>query len=154
MNGSAATHEQSVRWLRETLRIGTLAGLAMIPFAVVFRAKGLRINEYGRKTLELAVGEVSPPLHYLLSFVQHLLISCIAAAPMVWVFALIPGRSARALIGALYGAAFYIVVNSWVLPLVFRDPTPWQLGADTVYPSLIVHLVYGVVLGLAARPAR
>ena len=48
---------------RETLRSGTLAGLAMIRFAALFRAFGLRINEYGKKTLELVVGDVAPPLH-------------------------------------------------------------------------------------------
>ena len=36
---------------RASVRAGTAAGLAMIPFAAVFRARGLRVNEYGRKTL-------------------------------------------------------------------------------------------------------
>jgi hypothetical protein len=47
----------------EALRSGTLAGLATIPFAALFRAFGLRINEHGRKTLALVVGDVAPPLH-------------------------------------------------------------------------------------------
>jgi hypothetical protein len=48
---------------RETLRVGTVAGLAMMPLGEVFRSFDLRINEYGRKTLELLVGDVSGPLH-------------------------------------------------------------------------------------------
>ena len=110
---------------REALRTGTIAGLAMIPFAALFRIFGLRINEYGRKTLELLVGEVASPLHDLLTFVQHMIIS--------WVV--------------------YVAVNSLALPLAFGDPTPWQLGAGTVYPSLAVHLVYGLVLAWVARAA-
>jgi hypothetical protein len=138
--------------IRETLRCGTLAGLAMIPFAAVFRARGLRINEYGRKTLELVVGPVAEPLHTALTFAQHLLISWIAAIPLLLVLGHVPGRASRVLVGALYGAAFYVVANSWALPRLFGDPTPWELGAETVYPSLVVHLVYGVVIGWAARP--
>jgi hypothetical protein len=139
--------------IRETLRCGTLAGLAMVPFAAVFRAHGLRINEYGRKTLELAVGPLAEPLHTMLTFVQHLLISWIVAVPLLLAFARVPGRASRLLVGALYGAGFYVIVNSFALPLLFGDPTPWQLGAPTVTPSLLVHLVYGVVIGWAARPA-
>jgi len=137
--------------LREALRTGTLAGLAMIPFAALFRAFGLRINEYGRKTLELVVGDVAEPLHTVLTFAQHLLISWFAAVPLLLLLAKVADQRTRALVGAVYGAAFYTVANSWALPLWFGDPTPWELGAATVYPSLAVHLVYGLVIGLAAR---
>jgi hypothetical protein len=44
-------------------------------------------------------------------------------------------------LGALYGAAFYVVMNSLALPLLFGDRTPWQLGFATVYPRLVIHLV-------------
>lgn len=134
----------------EALRSGTLAGLAMVPFAALFRAVGLRINEYGRKTLELVVGNVAPPLHYALTLAQHLLISWVVAVPLLWLLARIDGRRTRVLVGALYGAAFYVVVNAWALPLYFGDPTPWALGMETVVPSLAIHLVYGVVIGLIA----
>jgi len=140
--------------IREALRAGTIAGVAMIPFAAVFRARGLRINEYGRKTLALVVGEVPPRLHDLLTFIQHLLISWAVAVPLLVVLRGIADRRARLLAGAAYGAAFYVVVNAWALPWVFGDPTPWTLGIDTIYPSLVVHLVYGVVLALAARPVE
>jgi hypothetical protein len=138
--------------LREALRSGTLAGLAMIPFAALFRATGLRINEYGRKTLELVFGELAPPLHGVLTFAQHLLISWCAALPLLLLLERTPARGRRVLVGALYGAAFYAVVNAWALPRYFGDPTPWQLGFETVTPSLAIHLVYGVVIGLVARP--
>jgi len=138
--------------VREALRSGTVAGLSMIPFAAVFRAFGLRINEYGRKTLELLVGEVAPPLHYLLTFMQHLVISWFAAVPLLVLLGSIADRRARLLVGAVYGAAFYAAINSLALPFAFRDPTPWELGFDTVYPSLVVHIVYGLSIALVARP--
>jgi uncharacterized membrane protein YagU involved in acid resistance len=134
------------------LRAGTVAGLAMIPFAAVFRFSGLRVNEYGRKTLELLAGEVAPPLNYLLTFVQHLVISWLAAVPLLLFLQNIDDRRVRILAGAVYGAAFYAVVNSLALPFAFGDPTPWQLGFATVYPSLTIHLVYGVAIAVVARP--
>jgi hypothetical protein len=127
----------------------------MIPFAAVFRARGLRVNEYGRKTLELLVGEVAPPLAGVLTFVQHLVISWLAAVPLLVLFgragAWADDRRARVLIGTAYGAGFYVVMNSLALPIAFGDPTPWALGFETVYPSLTIHLVYGAVLGATTR---
>ena len=136
--------------LGAVLRSGTAAGLAMIPFAAVFRAKGLRINEYGRKTLELLIGDVASPLREVLMFAQHLLISCLAALPLLLILGRVAGRRRRILAGAAYGAGFYVAINSLILPLAFGDPTPWRLGLSTVAPSLFIHLVYGVVLGLTA----
>ena len=147
----AATPSYGRAWLvRETLRSGTLAGLAMIPFAAVFRARGLRINEYGRKTLELVVGDVPPGLHDVLTLVQHVVISWILAVPFLLVVRGVRDRGRAALLGAAYGAAMYLLLNAWALPVAFGDPTPWQLGFDTVYPSLVVHLVYGTALGWLA----
>jgi len=147
------SRDARIALVRETLRSGTAAGLAMIPFAMVFRARGLRVNEYGRKTLGLLVGDVSPPLHYLLTLVQHLFISWMVALPLLLLLGTIPDRRNRVLVGVLYGAGFYAAINSLALPLVFGDPTPWQLGFATVYPSLSIHLVYGLVVALLARPA-
>jgi hypothetical protein len=141
-----------VALIREALRSGTIAGLAMIPFAAVFGAFGLRVNEYGRKTLELLVGEVVPPVHYLLAVIQHLVISWFAAVPLLLLMGSIADQRARLLAGAVYGAAFYAAVNSLALPFAFGDPTPWELGFDTVYPSLVVHIVYGFSVALVARP--
>jgi uncharacterized membrane protein YagU involved in acid resistance len=149
---SIASRDTRRDWILEVLRAGILAGLAMVPFAAVFRARGLRINEYGRKTLELFVGHVTEPAHTVLTFVQHLLISCVVTVPILLVIARVPRRRDRIWIAVVYGAGFYVVVNSLLLPLVFGDPTPWQLGFETVYPSLFIHLVYGFVIGWVARP--
>ena len=52
----------------------------------------------------------------------------------------------------VYGAGFYVAVNSLALPLAFGDPTPWRLGFTVVYPSLVIHLAYGFTVALFARP--
>lgn len=140
--------------VREALRSGTIAGVAMIPFAAVFRSFGLRVNEYGPKTLQLLVADAPAPLHSLLILIQHIVISWFAAVPLVVVLGGTSDRPIRVLVGALYGAAFYIVVNSLALPFAFGDATPWSLGLVTVYPSLIVHVVFGVAVALGARPSR
>jgi hypothetical protein len=149
---SPSRRDQLVVLIREVLRAGTLAGLAMIPFAAVFRARGLRINEYGARTLELLVGPVAEPLHTVLTLVQHMIISWVVSVPLLLLLSSFPTRSARIAFGLVYGAAFYVAMNSLALPFAFGDPTPWQLGFETVYPSLVVHLVYGGVLAWFARP--
>ena len=131
--------------IREAFRTGTVGGLVMIPFALLFRSLGLRVNEYGRKTIEFVVGEVTPPLDSLLALVQHLAISWVVAVPLL----LLLGRFSR---GLTYGAGFYVAVNSLALPLAFGDPTPWRLGFTVVYPSLVIHLAYGFTVALFARP--
>jgi len=138
---------------REALRAGTVAGLAMIPFAAAFRFFGLRVNEYGRKSLELLVGEVTPPVHFALTFVMHLVISWLAAVPLLVLLRFIAGRRARLLAGFAYGAVFYVAVNSLALPIAFGDSTPWELGFTTIYPSLVIHLVFGVVVAMMVQPA-
>jgi uncharacterized membrane protein YagU involved in acid resistance len=124
----------------------------MVPFAAIFQRLGLRVNEYGRKTLALVVGDVSAPLVYLLTFVQHLAISWVVAVPLL----LLLGRRSRkrdqVLVGLAYGAMFYVVVNSLALPFAFGDPTPWHLGFAVVYPSLLIHFVYGFTVAVLARP--
>ena len=125
----------------------------MIPFAAVLRGLGLRVNEYGRKILELTVGDVAAPWRDVLMLAQHLVISWIAALPLLFLLRRVRRRARRVLIGTGYGAVFYIMMNSLALPLAFGDPTPWQLGPLVVLPSLVVHLVYGIVLGFLAPGA-
>lgn len=137
---------------REALRTGTIAGLAMIPFAAVFQRLGLRVNEYGRKTLDVFVGDVSAPVHYLLAFGQHLAISWVVAVPLLVLLGGLSRKRDRLLVGLAYGAAFYVVVNSLALPFAFGDPTPWRLGFAAVYPSLLIHLVYGFTVAWLVRP--
>lgn len=137
--------------LAEALRSGTAGGVAMIPLAAIFRAEGLRVNEYGRRTLALLVGDVGGRSHDVLTLVQHLIISWLAALPLVLILPRLSGRGARAWAGVAYGGLFYLAINSLALPLAFGDPTPWAMGWSVVYPSLSIHLVYGLVAALTVR---
>lgn len=82
--------------LKESVRSGTIASLAMMPFGFLFKLLDLRVGYYGPKLAALVFDE---PTRFVL----------------------------------------------------FADPTPWQLEFNVVYPSLLVHLVFGVSIGLTAR---
>lgn len=133
--------------IRESLRSGTIASLAMLPFGALFKMAGLRVGHYGPKFAGLFFTEPGP----VLLFAQHLVIGWVSALPLL---ALLPGRGRRPralAIGAAYGAGYYVLVNSLVLPWSFGDPTPWRLGAAVVLPSLVVHLVFGLAVAASAR---
>jgi uncharacterized membrane protein YagU involved in acid resistance len=133
--------------LLEAVRAGTIASLAIVPLAPLFRAAGLRIGHYGPKFAALFFDDPQP----WLLFLQHLVIGCVSAVPLLLV--LLSTRAGRwpVAAGAAYGAGYYVVVNSLALPLYFGDALPWQLGAATVLPSLLGHVAYGAVVALAAR---
>lgn len=85
--------------------------------------------------------------------VFHGLVSISLAIPFV-AFARWRG-GARLAAGALYGGSSWAVLNATLLPLWFGRPTGWSLGFAAIWPSLVVHLVYGVVLAaVTSRVAR
>lgn len=55
-----------------------------------------------------------------------------------------------AIVGLTYGAAIWVVLNSLMLPVLFGRPTAWRIGWPAIWPSLTVHLVYGVATAAAA----
>jgi len=136
---------------REGLRSGSFAALAMIPFGLVFFALGLRVNEYGMAVIQTFFGDLPAGVRFLLFAVEHFLISWTVAFPLLCAFLWLRGRLPALWLGIAYGLAFYVVMNSLLLPLLFGDPTPWQLGFEVIYPSLIVHVVYGVVIWWASQ---
>lgn len=135
----------------ETLRSGTLAALAMIPPALAFFVLGLRINEYGIRVVQLVVGGAPRALRMGLFALEHVLISWSVTLPLLVLLVLTCRRFRAPWVGLAYGAAFYVAVNSLVLPWLFGDATPWQLGAAVVLPSLLVHLVFGLSVAWTSR---
>ena len=133
-------------WI-EALRSGTIASLVIVPLAPLFRALGLRIGHYGPKFAALFVDDPQP----WMLFAQHLLIGWISALPLLLILVLAHSTRWSVAVGATYGAAYYVVVNSLALPLYFGDLTPWQLGWPTIYPSFIGHLVYGASIGFTSQ---
>ncbi len=134
-------------FLKESIRSGTIASLVMMPLGFVFQLFDLRVGHYGPKLAELLFGE--PTTFILLS--QHFIIGWISTFPLLVILIYLHRLAAPVAIGAAYGAAYYVVINSLALPLYFNDPTPWHLGINVIYPSLLVHLIFGASIGFTAR---
>ncbi|OYU30993.1 MAG: hypothetical protein CFE39_10865 [Comamonadaceae bacterium PBBC2] len=133
--------------LIESIRSGTIAALVIVPLSPLFKAAGLRIGHYGPKFAALFFDDPQP----WLLFVQHLVVGWVSALPLLVILARTYADQRPVLAGAAYGTAYYVVVNSLALPLYFGDPLPWQLGAMTIFPSLVGHILYGVSIGLTSK---
>ncbi len=72
------------------------------------------------------------------------------ATPLIGILHPVRHRAAIA-IGLLYGGSAWLIVNSLALPAIFGQPTPWQIGPQAIWGSLIVHLVFGLVVSLVSR---
>lgn len=132
---------------------GIAGGVAMIPFGLLLRRiLGYSLNVYGELLVQTILGRVSP---WALA-VEHFLISWGMALPLVALLAR-RRRGSPLLLGSLYGAGIWVVVNSLLLPVAFGRPTPWRLGWPAIWPSLLVHVIYGAVAATVAgrigRPA-
>ncbi len=132
--------------IKQSIFSGIIAALAMIPPAILFKYFGLRVGEYGQNSGALLFGESNP----LLLFVQHIIIAGISALPLILLFTKTKYHRTPILTGAIYGVIYYLIVNSLILPILFGDQTPWELGFRYIYPSLIIHIVYGATLGFTA----
>lgn len=132
--------------ISRAIAAGTCGGLAMIPVGLGLRlGLGRAVNVYGELVVQTLLGRA-----YLWALVvEHVLISWALAAPLV----LLAPRVRRGpflIVGLTYGAAIWVVLNSLMLPVLFGRPTAWRIGWPAIWPSLTVHLVYGVATAAAA----
>ena len=134
-------------FLKESVRSGTIAAIAMMPVGLLFRLLGLRVGYYGQKLGEVLFG--SPSQVVLIA--QHFVIGWLSTAPLLLILVFTGTRVSATIVGALYGIAYYVLVNSIALPLWFGDPMPWQLGFNFIYPSLTIHIIFGASIGFTAR---
>lgn len=135
----------------ESLRSGTIASLIMMPFGLFFKWLGLRVGHYGPKVGEVLFGLQPEPWMQALLLIQHFVIGWLSAVPLLLFWLWRPSPAIRLTDGLVYGLLYYLVVNALALPWMFGDAFPWQLGWSYVYPSLVVHLVFGLSLTLTAR---
>lgn len=134
--------------LNESIRTGSIAALAMMPFGFAFRDAGLRVGHYGPKFAELYVNEASQ----FVLMMQHFVLGWISALPLViFLIRLDVSRPQAIRYGVVYGIVYYVLVNSLGLPIFFGDDLPWSLGVWTVIPSLVTHIVFGFAVGLFVR---
>lgn len=134
----------------ESLIAGTAGALAMMPAGFLFRALEMRVGHYGPKFAELYLSSPGPAA----LFIQHIVLGWVSAVPLTLLpLHRMPHGSAW-IVGAGYGALYYVVVNSLALPIYFGDPLPWSLGWSVVMPSLVVHVVFGVGVALVIRGLR
>jgi hypothetical protein len=134
----------------QAIYAGTVGGLAMIPVGLAIRyGAGAAVNVYGELVIERILGRIAP----WALFTEHFLISWVLAVPVVWLMSCPPRISATPM-GLAYGAAIWALINSFALPLIFSRPTPWEIGWSAIWPSLTVHLVYGVAASHAVASAK
>mgnify|MGYP001581827081 CR=1 FL=1 len=137
--------------VRESLRSGSIASLVIMPVGFLFRFLGLRIGHYGPKLGALLFGNVAEPWFQALLMFQHFVIGWLSTAPLLLFLVFARYRGSPLLYGTIYGAGYYVAVNSLFLPIAFGDPTPWQIGLGSIYPSLIGHVVFGISIAVTAR---
>lgn len=134
--------------VHRSLIAGLVAGAAMVPIGVALRAAGRPVNVYGELLVRAVLGSAPPVALAAL----HIAVSVSLAAPFVLVT---HRRRLHPAWGLAYGVASWALVNATVLPLWFSRPTAWSLGLGAAWPSLLVHAVYGAVLGFwVARDQR
>ncbi len=133
--------------IKQSIKSGIIAALLMVPPGVLFKYFGLHIGNYGPKFGAFLFGEINP----MMLFIQHIVISCLSAIPLILLFAKTNCYRKPILTGTIYGVIYYLIVNSLLLPIFFKDQTPWELGFNYIYPSLIVHIIYGASIGFTAR---
>lgn len=148
---SVSGPKRPLAWLTESARSGTIASLVMMPLGFLFKLLDLRVGYYGPKLAAVLFGE---PTRFVL-FAQHLVLGWISALPLLAILVHLPRLTAlripAAAVGAVYGVGYYAAINAFMLPLLFGDPTPWQLGLNFVYPSLLVHAVFGASIGYTSQ---
>ena len=137
--------------LKETIRSGTIAAIVMMPFGFLFKALDLRVGHYGPKLGEFLFGLQPQPWMQGLLLVQHLVIGWLSAIPLLLFWKSTFPRPVSVTDGLLYGALYYLTINAFALPLSFGDAFLWRLGWLYVYPSLVVHLVFGLSIAVTAQ---
>jgi hypothetical protein len=95
-------HVKPTALLIESIRSGTIASLVIVPLSPLFKAACFRIGYYGP---EFAALYLDNPQRWQL-FVQHLVIGCLSALPLLVILG--KSRAGRwpVLAGAAYGAAY------------------------------------------------
>lgn len=141
--------------LQPALRAGTVGALAMVPVGGLLRRAGYDVNEYGEAVVETAFGTPPAVIEVVLLLGLHLGVSIGAAIPLVVLLERAGTRLPALALGLGYGAGWWALVNSLLLPALYGRRTPWTIGVADIWPSLLVHLVFGAAVAVTfTRAAR
>ena len=91
---------------KESVRSGTIASIAMIPFGFLFQLLGLRVGHYGKKLLEVFFTDLPELTFRLLMFVEHFAIGWLSAVPLLILLVWTKNRLPALSVGAVYGGAY------------------------------------------------
>lgn len=118
----------------------------MIPPGMLLLLMGERVNVYGELLIQTLLGRT----HLWAMAIEHFLISWGMAFPLVLLLAILR-RPSPLIVGLIYGAGIWLVINSLLLPAIFSQPNAWQTGWPAIWPSLSIHLIYGVATAITAH---
>lgn len=129
---------------------GLVGAIAMVPVGLALSAAGFEVNRYGELLAEQLTGSRRPAVLLAL----HLGIGVVSVVPLAIAAAVLRPRPVIMLLGGgVYGATYWLGVNALALPLVYSRPFPWIEGIASVWPSLLVHVVYGLAAALVLAQA-
>jgi uncharacterized membrane protein YagU involved in acid resistance len=139
--------------VRHGLLGGLLGGLV---FAGIMVINGT-LHRMGMLTLPI-IGRLVGADSAWVGFLVHMVNSGIIGMGYVLVF----GRIEKGMLdglhfGMIYGAAWWLLGPLTLLPLLLGEPlrTTWNFDAMLeMFPSLVGHIVYGVIVGLTVGAAR
>ncbi len=124
---------------------GIVGAAAMVIFTYLFHALGLPMVDFGRLLATKILRYHSHGTR--LGLALHLINGVVLAVIYTMLVEVMPGPGWVR--GLTYGAALWLVMMIVVMPLLgdgfFASRTP----RGTVQSALAVHLVYGLILGLA-----
>lgn len=130
------------RSIRHNLATGALAGVVGgLAFGIVMVNLGMLPLVAG------LVGSRSPTV----GFMTHMLISIIVGATYGALFrSYSDGYGANLMAGLAYGLVWWVLGGLTLFPLFLGESVRWSAeAARTAFPSLLGHLIYGGIAGLA-----
>lgn len=129
----------------ETKRRIMLGGLAGIIGGVVF---GMMMGMMGMLTM---IGEMVGKPSAVVGFAVHLMNSAVIGAVFGFLFGSSITVARIGLIkGAIYGMVWWFIGPLTLMPLMMGKGTNWSMeAAGQMLPSLMGHLIYGMILGAA-----
>ncbi|MBN1201934.1 MAG: hypothetical protein JXJ20_08780 [Anaerolineae bacterium] len=128
----------------EVLQSGAIAAVIMLGVVGVFYVMGPRADQLGLDLIQVVLGKQPTWLRYTLFAAEHFVLSWLLTLPLLCVLIGTRKRYQPLAVGAVFGAAVYVICYSLLLPLALGKETPWQYGFERVYPSLVVHLAFGM----------